>query len=1068
MRFNLYIILITRVLDVGLLYQIITRAEQEADAERHPFRAVFKAYDAVLLEHRIEAHKDQIYLRFLFKLGDKSLRGKSLFEKFEILLWHLGIRLELDDDEPTGPDTTRTENHVDYETQTREITSIPSEEDTTGRGQWRRASFNSMYDVENRSTQRSFGRPSSRSSVSRLQDEEDVFTDTRPLLSPKAKRSRSLERNRPSTPFPDEGGRLNTESPPDAYKHRHGRINSKPAPHNAPSGGQSVVRGGNQKQQSARELKPRKTSKGQVNGVASIPNEGSAVEGMRLLGEAAVYQPPLSHLLRDASVFSSYRQRMAFRHVLTQWSEKAKETKQTRENLFAVAVNRDSITLLRQSFDIWRSSLQQKLQVARTERFFKHLENRAARARDLYLLTKAFSHWAQITSDEIAKTSAARNHILRVKFFNAWREITAVNELKAQRLALKLPFKTWRKRFRQLPRDDVVAVELYQGNLVKRVYWKWFWGFCDKRIPQWRDSRLKWKSLICWLRALRTQRERDQEIDSRNSQFLLQSTFQMWSQRSRAIKEAQQQADKMQRTKLLKDNVRGWEMQHRLAPIYTQVSNMVDSRIVRHANDLWILRTRMARGAQEFNRHRVLRDAWTAWNNRLRSEILIARIDERLVMQSLYKWVLAARFRLMARIHEQRIKYEVLTKFVMNSQGLNARLVQEERDFKAQRARKLLSSKFSFWRSKLAIQRQREYAAVEFFAPGVLQDSVAVWRERTENIAKLEDWAQNARFYFLMTRTIKQWHASTVITSKRRRQDAYARIRRQVKINIAFETFSTWRSRAAHVAELERQADEVQHAKYFRLSTDLFHTWREATDDRLQGCRDADIYCNRQLAYHYLARWVGPFNSIRIQEANADKFIDIHVAGVAAAQLRKMSLRIFQLRSSFETADAMKDRILRKHFRNMFRHWLDRTRAQQEARPAEQQDPGEHEETAETDADEMERWPTLDNAMDVSELVPAPDLFQTSSFAPPTPGYLRSPSKRASRAKAIAQMSTTPATPIRTPFASRLRAQLTTGRLESSMKSTNKRNSVANVRFADIEEQESPSAGRSSTNNKRT
>lgn len=1053
-----------RTVDVGLLYQIITRAEKEKDAEIHPFRAVFKAYDEVLFEHRIEAHKDQIYLRFLFKLGDKSLRGKDLFKKFETLLWHLGIKLELDDDQQSAAGT---ENHVDDGTQTRDITSVSFEEDTTGRGRGRRASFNSMYDVENRSTQRSFGRPSSRSSISRLQDEEDVFTDTRPLLSPKAKRSRSLERNRPSTPYPDDGGRLNTESPPpDAYQHQHGRRNPKPA-RNASSSGQSVTRGGNPNQQLARESMPRRTSGGQVNGVAASPSEDLQIEKMQL-PEEAVYQPPLSHLLRDASVFNSYRQRMSFRHVLTQWSEKAKQAKQTRENFHAIAVSHDSITLFRQAFDLWRSSLQHKLQVARTERFFKHLENRAARARDLYLLTKAFSHWAQVTSDEIAKTSAAREHILRVKFFNAWREITAVNELKAQRLTLKLPFKTWRKRFKQLPRDDVVAVELYEGNLVKRVYWKWFWRFCDQHIPQWRDSRLKWRSLICWLRALRTQRERDQEIDSSHRQTLLQSTFQNWSRRSRVIRAAQQQADTMQKTKLLKNNVRGWEMHHKLAPVYKQVSNMVDWRIVRQASDLWVLRTRMARGAQEFDRLRVLREVWATWNNRLRSEILIARIDERLVMQALYKWVLTARSRLMTRIHEYRIKSEVLTKFMVNSGGLHARLLQQERDFKAHRARESLRSKFGFWRARLAIQRQRNYTAVEFYAPGVLQSSIAVWRDRAEHVAKLEGWAQDARFYFLMTQSIKQWHASTVITSKRRRQDTYARIRRQVKVNMASETLSTWRSRAAHVAQLERQADEVQHAKYSRLSAEFLNRWRQATENRLQGCRDADIYCNRQLAYHYLARWVGPFNSIRIQDANADKFINIHVAGVAAAQLRKLSLRIFQIRSSFETSDAMNERILRKHFRNMFRHWLDRTRAQREARPPGQPDPDSPQDTNEIDATEVERWPTLENAMDVSELDPAPDLFQTSSFATPAPGYLRSPSKRASRARAIAQMSTTPATPIRTPFASRLRAQISTGRLESSMKSTNKRNSVANVRFADIEEQESPSAGRRSANNKTT
>lgn len=84
-----------------------------------------------------------------------------------------------------------------------------------------------------------------------------------------------------------------------------------------------------------------------------------------------------------------------------------------------------------------------------------------------------------------------------------------------------------------------------------------------------------------------------------------------------------------------------------------------------------------------------------------------------------------------------------------------------------------------------------------------------------------------------------------------------------------------------------------------------------------------------------------------------------------------------------------------------------------------------------------------------------------------TPNYMTSPSKRAARARALAQMSTTPATPLHTPFASRLlRAEASAPRTASSRRPQTGRRSFTgtSVRFVDEELPESPTDGRRSAN----
>lgn len=1047
--------------DVGLLYQIITRAEQKPDVERLPFRALFAAYDEVIAEHGVDADQGQVCMRFLFKMGNKGLRGKSLFEKFENLLREMDIVLEYDSDSDGNETQGHYPNHVSHLADGEQ--SATTGRDTAHKTRRRRASFNSMYDVGDDPTQRSIAwRPSSRSSMSRLQVGKPEFPETKtPSRRVSGNGKRADSPNELLAQFLEAGRRLMGLTPM-----KTGTQDKAPMPN-----GEHVKSGrGHQNHPNGKtppsRIHDRSFSESSADEEEFLDDAGSdhdSVERDEVPPEM-IYRPSLSDLLRDADTFNMYRQRAIARRILTQWLKKAVQMQQTHRDMETVAINRDRFTLLRQAFDVWRGVLHGRRQIAQTERFFKHLEKRAARARDLYLMTKAFTHWAQVASDQASRTSAARQHILSIKYFNAWREITAVNELKAQRFALRRPFYVWRRKAQQIPVNEATAVATYDRNLLQKFYKRWFWEFCDRRASQVYDYRLKRRSLLCWLRAIRTRGEREHEIDIRNEHFLLGSAMRIWSQESRIVLSAQQEADSMRRRKLLKTSFDEWRIQARLAPAAARVSNMVNRRVVQTTFEQWVLRFRMIGQAREVDRYRILRNTWTAWNDCLRCHALSARIDERLKMETLYKWVLAERCRLMQRIRDQRIIREAFTMFVTNARGLSYQLLQQEEEYRARRARELLRSKFSRWHEQLALQRQREDIAFEFYAPRLEQESLAIWISKAREVRRMEGWARDARFYFLTTKAIKKWHAATLDSSKRRRQEAYAKVRRKIKINLASNALTSWRAKIQHVADMEQQAGEFYRTKTLKTVSDLFNRWRQNAAKRTQDCRDADVFYYRQLAYNKLARWVDRFNATRTLEEQAMQFYRVHVSGVAAAQLRKLSLRIFQIRSSFETADAMNERILKKHFRSMFWHWVSKTRAIREVRnpPATEADDQRAEESNQQTPATVDPWLETENALDLSELVPAPG---TQPTAPATPGYLTSPSRRAARARALAQASTTPATPLYTPFASRLRAELAREKQTTGKRGgTGKRSFLgASVRFVD-ESPESPTDGRKSAN----
>ncbi|KAJ5883128.1 uncharacterized protein N7473_010014 [Penicillium subrubescens] len=1069
--------------DVGFLYQVVSRAEGKPEVERLPFRALFAAYDEVISEHGVDADPGHACLRFLFKMGSKEVQGPSLFDKFESALQQMGIVIEFGEDGSTGLNEMTQNEHSVVEgtvSQTDDENLYPMTNGTpiTPR---RRASFNTTLDIGEDATGKSFAeRPSSRASMSRLETGKPDFSQLKLSPNPKDhdRRPKSPDRTQLIAQFLDVGRRLISRF--DSVQNQNKSEGQDKPPLTNGVVARSAVHHDRSKRMVAAAKSRRSPSISSSDTFESgeLQSEMSQATGHDSIGKENVppemlYRPQLSDLLRDASTFNMYRQRANCRRILTQWLKRAFHARQIRETRQIVAINRDRSTLLRQAFEPWRAVIQDKRHTARTERFFKHLDERASRARDLYLMTKAFTHWAQLTSEEVARTSAARRHVLSVKYFNAWREITAVNELKAQRFALQRPFNTWRKKAADLKTAEIKAVTVHKDNLRHASYWQWFWGFCDRRAPEWYDSQLKRRSLLYWLRNFRTNREREQEIVLHNRKTSLARVLQAWSQKSKTFASAQQKAAGSERYHVLKETFDEWKIQAKLAPAASQVSDMVDGRILRTTLSKWIGKARLAEQAVEMDRVRVERNAWVSWNDTLRCLALQARIDERLKMETMYKWILMERFQLMRRIREQRIKREVFSRFVTNTRDTYTQLLSHAEVHEDHWAEELVRSKFTIWRDQLLLQREREYTAFEFYAPRLAQESLMAWRSKHQQIEKMEGWARDAQFYFLMKRSLKNWRQATVDSAKRRRKDAYSKMRRKVKVNMASKAITMWASKTQAITNMEQQAVELNRQKTMSDVADIFMDWHGKTLKRVQDYQEADLHYFRQIAFDQLIQLSETYVIRREMEDQADSVYRRHVLFHAGASLRKLSLRIFQMRSTVETAEAMRERTLRKHSRNLFRHWVDSARIKLEARDS----PGPAlTSTQYSRFGEVERPgsalfdPWYQNA---SETPFKMTDFTTNSMEPvsasplATPNYMTSPSKRAARARALAQMSTTPATPLHTPFASRLlRAEASAPRNASSRRPQPSRRSLTgtSVRFVDEELPESPTDGRKSAN----
>ena len=991
-------------------------AEAHATVETQPFRAIFEAYDSVLPAYGIDPAHDQIYLRFLFKLGDKRNKTESLFESFERLLEELGIQIEFDAEDTEEVQAVGIGHHV----------GNPNTKHSPARRS-RRASFNSVYDAEGEITEAGRARPDSQASLSQLYSGEQAFRDSRPSTRATTRPTEKI-RSRISAPR-----LLNFQAP-------RGRLTAeqfKEEPQNAQA---SHVPQLSQAAQQAYSRAPFKTKHAPILGdVASsridlsrsagiIPHAsldespaiGSAIQPIHPNPWKPLHVPSRTQLLRDADTFQHYRIISVVRDIVDRWCEAALQANNHHEHIERMAVAHDTEILLRQAFEHWRARLHARKQAAETKQFFKRLESRAVKARNLYLLTKAFTHWVQCAQDEAHEKLLAKRHVLATKYFHAWRDITIENQDKVHFQGLKKFFRVWERRYVQRLTEEITANLHYQQSLSKYGYWRWFWNFCERRAPEWRTRRLKQKAVLKWSDRFRGIKRRNLAITQTQISKMQMHHLSLWVKKARLSSFNNRQAIFFNQTNAFSRCLETWSRSQQFAPIGQQISNLVDWRVAGTTFAVFVNRFRLEKQAERINGLRILRSGWTHWNDRLRWQTLASRIQDRYLLEALYRWVISERYVLLQRLSEQRLKRQHLQQWRWGYVANQGRRDECLRRIEDQRAHASMKNVLLTWRNEYGEQRNAEQIAFEFHAPKMTHEAIERWKEALAHTQDIELWAKDAAFFFLGKRYLRLWWHATSESKRKKRREAYVQVRRQSKMNLASALLQRWRNTSAHIQELRRHGDNADQHHILRTASSLLNVWKNSLDLNLDAGLDALEHYEQRLTRRLLRLWSSHANDQWQMEETAVATSDLRVQKTAFNILRQFQLKIIESRGQQGNANGLRLNYERRHYQALVRIWRDKLAARQN-RPS--QPPSFSARSRRTkrfvEDDQLGVTRRLEDwtEFDAGDWIPN---IEAETSTTPLPGYLSTPSKRAARAKALVQ-STTPAG---TPFQNRLRAQL--------------------------------------------
>ncbi|KAF1834425.1 Sfi1-domain-containing protein [Decorospora gaudefroyi] len=920
---------------IETLYDIVCRAQNSTEQST---RTLFKAYEDVLEKSNLVPSDDVVFHRFLLHMQEHRREGEDLVTRFQrVLKDSFGLNVELLFNEggegvqhATNPDATRNGAQA-----------------SLGRYS-RRGSFDSFFDgTADKVAGTDHGDLPVRTRGRVQQGAPDGYGSNRRASSDTE--AHSYQQPQPHLPIRN---RVNGIAPQRSISAQHQPTHKRSA--SASTHGSLQIRGGGETGRYRNRAGDHDADESDFTDHTTSPKPDRVrIPGINAPFPADFYQPPRqrqrqhqhqqyvpepfrpsdTRLMDDAETFEEQRLHRVTRECIRIWRNRTQERMNMRDDMERAAVAFDRRILLKASLEQLRDSARLRLSGRETNRFFERLETRADKARNLFLLTKAFTHWAQCAEDEVQRTSVARRHILRTRFFNGWRDITAVNELKIQHFALGKFLAKWRNRTATIRQNSQFAVYRYEDQLIRRTWDIWYYEHRSKGATKWHNDRTARITLQKWSEIAEVMRERDVWATDRRNRIVLQRTFQTWRQRALVVQSQQPQAEDFQRRALLRLTLHTLKKQAQLQPLLRQFQAQSSGRLVRKVFQDWRRDAQLSHQARNVDRMRVLRNAYTAWNDRLRIKALEDRIKDRIIVECLYKWTLASRVSLFQRVHDRQLKQSTFLAWITRTnQRANCLDVAERRFAQFKRAQ-LLRTCLRKMEAITTERRREEFAVVAEYQQKLKQRIFNKLQEKLQHFQQLQQWSADAHFYVLSKHTLKTWSEATQHARRNRRRDTYSQVRRIVKTNLVRRVFEHWRDKANHIAVLTQRANDMLEIRTLQDTRGYLHQWHDRTLVLRQQDTQATNLNAFKLTTRYLSAWSERMHALQTLDSQAVVLRQESTEIAATSALKKMGWRLWNMRRQEDNARALYERNFEKHVRAMIRFWLERSNERRPASP---------------------------------------------------------------------------------------------------------------------------------------
>ena len=566
--------------------------------------------------------------------------------------------------------------------------------------------------------------------------------------------------------------------------------------------------------------------------------------------------------------------------------------------------------------------------------WYQSTRNRQIRnARDIYLLRTAMGQWMHKTSAVVNRTNEMRNRIMVRKYFNAWVSLLRDKAQQIRKFQLTNALYRWRLALFRRKQQEEYAKKVYETNLVSKSRMRWWFRACEAMAPGIHNNFLIREVLSTWRQQTAAIVHNKGVANRRFNTHLAHRVYQHWLERVDDIMDMGEDAADHHDWSVASKHLEAWHRHTTQVPNVSLISQRVNRRLVSTSFNTWRQRCRQLLAARALLTAHTLRRGFATWNLNLRLCIIVNHIQERIMLNALYNWVLQTRY----SIFTNDVKRWLLARNTVRHWRRQTRIVVPQRHSHHYRAvhtlkTHLTTKYFRLWCDQLIGQSARKARAVEFFNHAHATAALKPWVVRVKRVLTLQSWAAPTRNYLLLRKHLRQWRIALEHAKRQKLRRAYKHFVLAGRRELAARVINHWHSRTQVIYAM-RWSAEYFNASHIALTAEAaLSTWRGHLANIMQLNQIHKAWSNRPLIRASLGVWISDLKHLRNQENIAQNFSDIRVTEIAFKMLTRWQTKLFLFRSRETVANMMGERTQKRRIVGLLRFWQDEAEKRKDLR----------------------------------------------------------------------------------------------------------------------------------------
>ncbi|RPA92839.1 Sfi1-domain-containing protein [Choiromyces venosus 120613-1] len=623
-----------------------------------------------------------------------------------------------------------------------------------------------------------------------------------------------------------------------------------------------------------------------------------------------------------ADALYNLRMRTVLREYFHHWHQVTIQRVVRRRSLEQIAFLRDRKTLLRQAFDIWQET-----------RWFAVVERRAEARYNSRLLAGAFRLWIQKTAAIVQRSQEVRERILARKYFGAWRQVVVENNTKIRLFRLSGALLKWKNSLARKRDMAAQAQEVFERNLAHRAYWTWFFKLCGVLGTRRSNEKLLLDKLSVWVDRTEEKIRMNRMAEAFFRRRTLQVIFEHWSFRTIKCLDQADIAVDHREWSLARGAFETWRRETRFTPLLDVMVEFVNDRIGDTFFTAWRTRARQSVEAEKMSRTRLLGPIFRNWRLRVRYNVMVERVDERVAICTLHEWVLQSRLLEFGVHSERELKADALSHWVERFRNQEDKMESLCHEMTVRRNRRIAVDALHMLRRKLRVIQLSGNEARAVYRSNLVSRALVKWRAGSDIYVQLDDWADDAVYYFTVRRTLRRWMKAFRESRKRRLRTAYRTTSRKTKRNLAAKVMEVWKNRFNRIQEMNDTAQDFSHEQMASTALDIFQRWKSQMENVLSLTAQAEEANDLRIMRQHLTIWTDRHNQNMELEEQARLFSEEATVRAAIKYFSLWETKSWHLNMLRMTAS----RFERKRFKALFRVWRIRTQDGIDSRLEEQE-----------------------------------------------------------------------------------------------------------------------------------